>query len=553
MISNPKFEWDALWLKLSLITLALMASVPFLITRHFQPLPSFSSEWWAAVLGLAAFALAFAQRKEFLVFPQIAIVPLALVPWIGIQWISGIIFVPSSAIIAVEYLLWASCLACLGAQISRIAGLQALVKVVAWGLLIGGIANAASALIQYRHIAVSPYFVFPSINGRIYGNLGQSNHLTAQLWLAVGAAVYLHLTQRLHVVLLMAFSALLMLAAASTQSRSIILYAPLLAVLAWPNREARKLALLLPLMQACLLLLLPYLAPSAPSMLSPSSAQNPTVERLGGSLPDVRWELWRDAWNMFVDHPWLGVGTGNYARFSVEYSAAKLTGFPIPAEHSHNFFLQLLAQFGFPMALIIVVLIVIFLRDNIGQLIHTGKPEIFFVTAILAVIGVHSQLEYPLWYTYFLGLAMIFSGAIDARSRQIRLEKRKTMLAMTLLVGAAFLGPLKHDELKIEKALQWPINGHSPALAFEEAIKHIEGISTESLLSPYGQIVLTTSIAPNSAVAASHWKVCESVLKFAPTSDLLAKCTESAHLLGRKEEAHLLEEQRKRAWLARTR
>ena len=52
---------------------------------------------------------------------------------------------------------------------------------------------------------------------------------------------------------------------------------------------------------------------------------------------------WYAAWNMFVDHPWLGVGIGNFA---VMYPAYALREWPLSLGHAHNFYLNILAEAG---------------------------------------------------------------------------------------------------------------------------------------------------------------------------------------------------------------
>jgi O-antigen ligase len=52
---------------------------------------------------------------------------------------------------------------------------------------------------------------------------------------------------------------------------------------------------------------------------------------------------WFAAWNMFVDHPWLGVGIGNYAAAYAQYG---LREWPESLGHAHNFYLNVLAETG---------------------------------------------------------------------------------------------------------------------------------------------------------------------------------------------------------------
>lgn len=52
---------------------------------------------------------------------------------------------------------------------------------------------------------------------------------------------------------------------------------------------------------------------------------------------------WQAGWRMFEDHPWLGVGIGNYA---VVYAAYALPHWYEPLGHAHNIFINFLAETG---------------------------------------------------------------------------------------------------------------------------------------------------------------------------------------------------------------
>lgn len=52
---------------------------------------------------------------------------------------------------------------------------------------------------------------------------------------------------------------------------------------------------------------------------------------------------WQAGWYMFTDHPWLGVGIGNYAS---AYPAHALPGWDNPLGHAHNYYLNIAAEGG---------------------------------------------------------------------------------------------------------------------------------------------------------------------------------------------------------------
>jgi O-antigen ligase len=56
-----------------------------------------------------------------------------------------------------------------------------------------------------------------------------------------------------------------------------------------------------------------------------------------------RLAVWSSAWSMWLEHPWLGIGVGN---FGVLYPRYALPFWDFPQEHAHNYYLNLLAETG---------------------------------------------------------------------------------------------------------------------------------------------------------------------------------------------------------------
>jgi O-antigen ligase len=52
---------------------------------------------------------------------------------------------------------------------------------------------------------------------------------------------------------------------------------------------------------------------------------------------------WQAAWQMWSDHPWFGVGAGNYGPV---YSQYALPLWPVALGHAHNFYLNVAAEAG---------------------------------------------------------------------------------------------------------------------------------------------------------------------------------------------------------------
>lgn len=66
------------------------------------------------------------------------------------------------------------------------------------------------------------------------------------------------------------------------------------------------------------------------------------VERIAG---DGRWSLWELAWRVFLEHPWLGAGSGRYNAAFRELGLAPARD-AITISHPHNLYLDLLYAHG---------------------------------------------------------------------------------------------------------------------------------------------------------------------------------------------------------------
>lgn len=161
-----------------------------------------------------------------------------------------------------------------------------------------------------------------------------------------------------------------------------------------------------------------------------------------GMQSDSRLKILADAWALIQAHP-EGLGWGEFNR------AWTLTSFPARAphffDHPHNLFLQLLAELGWFKggALGIGVLSVYAwlswqawrTKPNAEDDAGSGRRAAW---AIVTVVGLHSMMEYPLWYPIFLlpTLATVAWAVWPAR-----LGPKSTAVRFSgLVLGLALLG-----------------------------------------------------------------------------------------------------------------
>lgn len=438
--------------RLALALLALLLTLPFLGARHHLPIATFRQEWLAAALGLCALLPLLAGDDDAWEIPRSALLPAAFVPLVWLQVAAGGTTFEQAVLLSL-YLVWALLLMLLACRLELRVGRAGLADVLAWGLVAGALLAAASGAAQLWWPQLGLPWIFPS-DGRVIGNIAQANNFADYLWLGVAAALWLHARGRLPWPALAA--ALLPLLACSllSGSRSVYLYA--LALSAWQFIWARAAAgeQRRRLRYGALLLLPALLGVQALiGLIHPGGTTVSAAQRIaaGGSYDPVRWTLWRAALAIFADHPLLGAGFDSYSReFFRRIEGFPLAGQGIP-EHSHNLVFEIAAEFGLAGLAALLAAAIAWL----GALRRHPDDAALLALALLLVLGLHSLLEYPLWYAHFLAIAAIALALGDAaRWRLAAAPRHRWLLLGAVALGLITLSGLRADYLRLEEAAQ---------------------------------------------------------------------------------------------------
>lgn len=292
-----------------------------------------------------------------------------------------------------------------------------------------GVLHAAVGLVQVfaPDLADGDWIAHSSVAGRAVGNLRQPNHLSSlMLWAAIALVGWLELRRaedglrapRLLWALAALGMALFIWVVVLTASRTGLVGVALLALWGLADRRlsraARGLLLATPLLYAAAWWGMAWWAQASDHTFG---GQQRLAE---GDVSGSRFRIWADALHLTAQHPWTGVGWGN---FNFAWS---LTPFPQRHtaffDHTHNLPLQLAVELGLPLALVICALLLWALwQAGRRVLAATGSASATGRCALMMVllIGLHSLLEYPLWYAYFLlptafawGLALGLPAAV---------------------------------------------------------------------------------------------------------------------------------------------
>ncbi len=399
---------DLSWAALAILAVAF----PALIAFNLSPSATFFNQA-AAFIGWGGFLLVLGaglahrarprSRGALALLGSIAILILAALGasvFAGAPWPLSL----SSAGTLLSALLTVA----IGACVAR-AGLGVpAFKAFCIGLVVAGIASSAIGLVQvFAPQWPDGDWVAPaSIPGRATGNLRQPNHLSSLLLWSVVAVVWLGEARVIYREVAWMLAALFIEVIVLSASRTGLL--GMAALMGWGLLDRR-----LSRATRVLLLCSPLAYLALWGLTSAWSHHSGTAfggeARLSGSglyVSYSRYKIWWNSLAMIAQHPWLGVGFGE---FNFVWTLTPFPDRPVAFfDHAHNLMLQFGVELGIPLTLLVLGLMGFALwqakRCAVADGREPGAPfgmqRAAFVMVVM--VGVHSLLEYPLWYAYFM-------------------------------------------------------------------------------------------------------------------------------------------------------
>ena len=377
------------------------ATLPALLAWNVSPSPTFLNQalalaLWGALVAVGAPASP--GRGPWALWTALALTA-AAAAW---SWGPGAL--PGSlAWSAIGLAAAAALLAAAGAGMRRGGAGAALFAAFCWGWLVAGVLSALVALVQVfaPALADGDLIARSGFAGRAVGNLRQPNHLSTLLLWACIATIALAELGRLPRRAAWPLLALLVFAVALTGSRTGFVGA--LLVGAWAladgrlSRAGRGLALAVPALFGLAWALLAVWARLSEHALGAASRSGE------GDLSSSRFAIWSNTLALIREQPWTGVGFGE---FNLAWTLTPFPGRPTAFfDHTHNLPLHLLVELGLPLGAAVLALLVWALwrgvaraRQAAGDAGTAARAALMFVL----MVGLHSLLEYPLWYAYFL-------------------------------------------------------------------------------------------------------------------------------------------------------
>ncbi|MDD5030924.1 MAG: Wzy polymerase domain-containing protein [Rhodoferax sp.] len=412
--------------------------------------------------------------------------------------------------------------------------------VLAWATAAG--LSAAIGLLQYFG-ATARFGVWINHTevGAAFGNLRQRNQFATLLNIGLAAALWLAVQARRSAAGAVALAALVSVGNAASGSRTGLfqLLLILLMTLGWlragvtqQQKQRVQTALLAALgAYALALMVLPLLAG-----LSPLATGALARLHTGDSACASRLTLWGNVLHLIGQRPWLGWGWGelDYAHFITLYPGTRFCDI---LDNAHNLPLHLAVELGAPAALLLCAAALWLVWR--GQPWRERDPTRQLAWALLAVILLHSLLEYPLWYGPFQAAALLSGWLLcwlpqpldSLQNKQCLLPSARiayALPAILVIVYCGFAGWNYHVVSQIY------LDPGQRAAAYQ--VNTSQKIRQVWLYQDPARFAELTTADLNADNATDLNALAKEMLHFSPETRVVRLLLDSARLLGRDDE-----------------
>jgi len=453
-------------------TLVLCAApaviIPALLAFNLPPSATFLNQA-AALIGWGGFALVLAHQRSRLqwgpgLLAVLGALVLLLLSVVGTSVFAGL---PAGlAASAIGTLLAAALVVVVGAAAMQSGSGAAAFHAFCLALVAAGVLSVGVAGVQVfaPGWADGNWIAATALPGRASGNLRQPNHLSSLLLWSIIAALWLGQAGRLRQLVAAALAGLFVFALVLSGSRTGTVGVAILALWGALDRRlpgrTRVMLVLAPVVYAACWFGLTAWAHSGHAAIV--DERRFSAE---GDISSSRFGIWKNTLALIAAHPWWGVGWGE---FNFAWSLTPFPGRPVAFfDHTHNLPLQFAVELGLPLATAVLALLTWALWRAFAVSRHASAAPAAAIAVdagllraafmMVLMIALHSQLEYPLWYAYFLlptafafGLCVgadVAPAAAAGPAEPSAPRARPLVLASLLLMGGGGLCVLDYSRV----------------------------------------------------------------------------------------------------------
>jgi O-antigen ligase len=473
----------------------------------------------------------------------------ATLPWLNP-------FAPGPSPAAVPFLFsWFCALALLVLTASNLVLTKRMVFTAAWPWLIAGLISSVIGLLQYFGAAsVAGDFVNQTNYGEAFANLRQRNQFATLVNISLAALFFVvsqdkstsQGSERWHsarLPLALAAAGLLAVGNAISSSRTGLFELVLLCFLCvlwgqWRNALVRKVLLWAVLVYAVAVFVMPLLAGLDLSKYGLAS-------RLGkDEACGSRLMLWSNVLHLIAQKPWLGWGWGelDYAHFITLYNEPRFCDI---LDNAHNLPLHLAVELGVPLAVLVCGGFIWWvLRQKPWAEVDATRQMAW---SVMAVILLHSMLEYPLWYGPFqiaFGICIFLlwrqKQPVDVENNLKKASNRPSALILyargaSFLIATTLLMFIAYAAWDYRRVSQIYLPPEARDAQYRsDTLAKIRNSWLFADQARFAELILTPLAQSNAAWTLN---TANALLHYSPEPRVVEKLIESAVMLGRDDEA----------------
>lgn len=432
-----------------LLIWAAFLALGWLLPNRYWPWTSFQTDYWVAfflslmcvtVVSVSKHKLPWHGVTVFAFF--LPLIPLA-------QYGFGLIYFAGDALLSFLFLAGFAFAVLTGSRWETLHKNQA-IDGLFLAIGIAAIGSVGMQLCQWLGLDILGIWLMPGGANRPFANFAQPNNLATFLLWGVLACAWGYSRGVLGARIAMLAAIFMVFGIALTQSRTAVI--GLLIVIAllfyWREKEGAcqlfRASLMLLLALILSLVLIPIIFDTL--LLGFQDSRFSDVKLV--MRDDARMTAYRIFLDASLHQPWFGYGWFNLgeAFFS---SVDSYPALGMVFQHSHNLFLDLVLWVGWPLGILLICALLVWMFRAFRAVDSAEKVILF---AFISVIGWHAMVEFPLHYASFLFPSALVMGVFEAKIHPggVFLTRRWPCV-LIFAVALLGLGAVGWDYLRVEE------------------------------------------------------------------------------------------------------
>lgn len=404
--------------KICILVFFFLLGISYLIPLHFNPWLTFLSE---ILVFSSCIFLFLAFFKEKIILPKI-LIPIFLLSFLPLfQYFFGQVYFFSHAIINTTYLITLFLIIVVVFNIVNKSEYEKnyfFIKINRMFVVIG-LVNTFLAIYQWLNLDFNTSLVTSLGGSRPFANFAQPNNMATFQIIAFLGLIYLYLKQKVNLYIFFFLTIIFIFSIALSQSRTaIVALISLLLVLIFFRKIAHTKVLVYYFCSVLIYFLFSIYLVNISNFIAKIFGLNivnisSSVER--GVSSSGRIDFWIQMYYAILERPWFGYGWNQTAL--AQYQNMEKYPIAVWITSSHNLLVDIIVWCGIPIG---VSFILYYIYIIFSSILKIKKIEELFAFCMIVTLLVHSMLEYPLHYAYFLIPFGIFIAIILSANSNLK-------------------------------------------------------------------------------------------------------------------------------------